>query len=56
MRSYSEAVKADDRRRMGSPHRKSVVQISADLGTNVVTLYSLRKPRRWQGYAVPAWT
>jgi len=38
MRRYSEAVKADVRRRMGPPHRASVSQISAELGINEVTL------------------
>jgi hypothetical protein len=32
MRRYSEAVKADVRRRMSPPHRQTVAQISADLG------------------------
>jgi hypothetical protein len=31
MRRYSEAVKADVRRRMSPPHRQSVAQISAEL-------------------------
>ena len=43
MRRYSEAVKADVRRRMSSPHRQSVAQISAELGIHVVTLYNWRK-------------
>ena len=33
MRRYSEAVKADVRRRMHPPHRQSVAQISKELGT-----------------------
>jgi len=49
MRRYSEAVKADARRRMGPPHRQSVFQISAELGIHVVTLYNLRKTWRLQG-------
>jgi len=32
MRPYSEAVKADVRRRMGPPHRQSVAKISQELG------------------------
>ena len=32
MRRYSEAVKADVRRRMGPPHRQSVAEISKELG------------------------
>ena len=54
MRRYSEAVKADVRRRM-SPHmRQSVAQISAELGIHVVTLYNWRKAWRLQGEVVPA--
>ena len=54
MRRYSEAVKADVRRRMGPPHRQSVAQISAELGIHVVTLYNWRKTWRLQGEVVPA--
>ena len=39
MRRYSEAAKADVRRRMSPPHRQNVAQISAELGIHVVTLY-----------------
>ena len=39
MRRYSEAVKADVRRRMSPPQRQSVAQISEELGIHVVTLY-----------------
>jgi transposase-like protein len=46
MRRYSEAVKADVRRRMSPPQRQSVAQISAELGIHVVTLYNWRKA--WQ--------
>jgi transposase-like protein len=53
MRRYSEAVKADVRRRMRSPHRQSVAQISAELGIHVVTLYNWRKTLRLQGELVP---
>ena len=50
MRRFSEAVQpkssakqwADVRRRMSPPHLQSVAQISAELGTHVVTLYSWR--------------
>ena len=49
MRRYSEAVKADVRRRMSPPHRQSVAQISAELGIHVVTLYNWRKAWRLQG-------
>ena len=54
MRRYSEAVKADVRRRMGQRHRQSVAQISAELGIHVVTLYNWRKAWRLQGEVVPA--
>ena len=54
MRRYSEAVKADVRRRMTPPHRQSVAQISAELGIHVVTLYNWRKTWRLQGEVVPA--
>ena len=51
---YSEAVKADVRRRMSPPHLQSVSQISAELGIHVVTLYNWRKSWRLQGEVVPA--
>ena len=54
MRRYSEAVKADVRRRMSPPMRQSVAQISAELGIHVVTLYSWRKAWRLAGQVVPA--
>ena len=54
MRPYSEAVKADVRRRMSPPQRQSVAQISAELGIHVVTLYNWRKAWRLQGEVVPA--
>jgi transposase-like protein len=54
MRRYSEAVKADVRRRMSPPHRQSVAQISVELGIHVVTLYNWRKTWRLQGEVVPA--
>jgi transposase len=54
MRRYSEAVKADVRRRMSPPQRQSVSQISAELGIHVVTLYNWRKTWRLQGDVVPA--
>jgi hypothetical protein len=43
MRRYSEAVKADVRRRMHPPHRQSVARISEELGIHVMTLYKWRK-------------
>jgi transposase len=54
MRRYSEAFKADVRRRMSPPQRQSVAQISAELGIHVVTLYNWRKAWRLQGEVVPA--
>ena len=54
MRRYSEAVKADVRRRMSPPHRQSVAQISDELGIHVDTLYNWRKTWRLQGEVVPA--
>jgi transposase-like protein len=52
MRRYSEAVKADVRRRMSPPHRQSVAQISAELGIHIVTLYNWMKGWRLQGEVV----
>ena len=40
MHRYSEAVKADVRRRMSPPQRQSVARISKELGIHVMTLYS----------------
>jgi len=54
MRRYSEAVKADVRRRMHTPHRQSVARISEELGIHVMTLYKWRKAWRIQGEVVPA--
>jgi len=54
MRRYSDAVKADVRRRMSPPHRQSVARISEDLGIHVITLYKWRKAWRLQGEVVPA--
>ena len=54
MRRYSEAVKADVRRRMSPPMRQSVARISEELGIHVITLYKWRKTWRLQGEVVPA--
>ena len=54
MRRYSEAVKADVRRRMHPPHRQSVARISEELGIHLATLYNWRKAWRLQGEVVPA--
>ena len=54
MRRYSEAVKADVRRRMSPPHRQSVARISEVQGINVDTRYNLMKVWRLQGGVVPA--
>ena len=53
MRRYSEAVKADVRRRMSPPHRQSVARISEELGIHVITLYKWRKAWRLQGEVLP---
>jgi hypothetical protein len=53
MRPYSEAFKADVRRRMGPPHRQSVADIAQELGILVITLYKWRKTWRLQE-VVPA--
>ena len=54
MRRYSEAVKADVRKRMSPPQRQSVARISEELGIHVITLYKWRKSWRLQGEVVPA--
>ena len=54
MRRYSEAVKADVRKRMSPPQRQSVARISEELGIHVITLYNWRKAWRLQGEVVPA--
>ena len=54
MRRYSEAVKADVRRRMSPQMRQSVARISEELGIHVMTLYKWRKTWRLQGEVVPA--
>ncbi len=54
MRRYSEAVRADVRRRMSPPHRQSVARISEELGIHAITLYKWRKTWRLHGEVVPA--
>lgn len=54
MRPYSDAVKADVRRRMSPPNRQSVVEIARELGIHAITLYKWRKDWRLQGEVVPA--
>ena len=54
MRRYSEAVKADVRRRMSPPMRQNVARISEELGIHVMTLCKWRKTWRLQGEVVPA--
>ena len=54
MRRYSEAVKADVRKRMSPPQRQIVARISEELGIHVMTLYKWRKAWRLQGEVVPA--
>jgi transposase len=53
MLRYSEAAKADVRRRMSPPMRQSVSHISANLGIHVVTLYNWRKAWQLQVEVVP---
>ena len=54
MRRYSEAVKADVRKRMSPPQRQRVARISEELNIHVITLYKWRKSWRLQGEVVPA--
>jgi hypothetical protein len=49
MRRYSEAVKADVRRRMSPPHRQSVAQISAELAGLIQSVSQVLWPE------LPAW-
>ena len=54
MRRYSEAVKADIRKRMSPPARQSVARISEETGIPICTLYAWRKGWRLEGEVVPA--
>ena len=54
MRRYSEAVKADIRKRMSPPARQSVARISEETGIHICTLYAWRKGWRLDGEVVPA--
>ena len=54
MRRYSEAVKADIRKRMSPPARQSVARISEETGIHICTLYAWRKAWRLEGEVVPA--
>ena len=54
MRGYSDAIKADVRRRMSPPQRQSVAGISKELGIHLATLYNWKKAWRLQGKVVPA--
>ncbi len=54
MRRYSEAVKADFRRRISPPRCKSVGRISEDMCIHVITHYKWRKTRPLQEEVVPA--
>ena len=53
-RRYSEAVKADVRRRMSPPHRQSVAQISAGAGHSRGHPLQLEEGLAVQGEVVPA--
>jgi transposase-like protein len=52
MRPYSEAVKADVRKRMSPPRRQRVAEISQVLGIHLITFYKWRKAWRLQGEVV----
>ncbi len=52
MRRYSEAVKADVRRRASPPMRQSVDRISKGLGIHVVSFYNWKETWRLQGDVV----
>jgi len=54
MRRYSEAIKADVRRRMSPPNPQSMARISEETGIHVATLYLWRKGWRLEGEVVPA--
>jgi transposase len=54
MHPFIEAVKADVRRRMGSPHRQNVAEISQQLRNHEITLYKWRNTWRQQGVVVQA--
>ena len=54
MRGYSDAIKADVRRRMSPPQRQSVAGISKELGIHLATLYNWKKAWRLQGKVVPS--
>jgi len=54
MRRYSEAVKADVKRRMTPPYRQRMARISEELGNHGVNLFHWGKPWRFQGEVVPA--
>jgi transposase-like protein len=54
MRRYSEAIKADVRRRLSPPNRQRVARISEETGIHVATLYVWLKGWRLQGEVVPA--
>ena len=53
-RRYSEAVKADVRRRMSPPHRQGVTRTAEELGIHVIALCKWRQAWRLQGEVVPA--
>ena len=54
MRRYSEAVKAEMRKRISPPMRQSVARISDELVIHVVTLYKWRKTWRLRGEVMQA--
>jgi len=54
MTAYSLADQADVRKRMSTPNRQDVPQISKELGIHQSTLYKWRSNWRLQGEVVPA--
>ena len=54
MTAYSLAVQADVRKRMSTPNRQDVPQISKELGIHQSTLYQWRSNWRLRGDVVPA--
>jgi transposase-like protein len=54
MRRYSEAFQADLRKRLSTPDRQSVAQISQELGIYWAKIHNWRKLSQLQGEMVPA--
>jgi transposase-like protein len=54
MRRYSEAIKADVKRRISPPNPQRMARITKETGIHVATLYLWRKGWRLEGEVVPA--